>query len=457
MAHNVVMPKLGNTVETCIVNAWLVAVGQEVLATTPICEIETDKSSVEIPAGVDGTVLALLVAEGDEVPVLAPVAIVGAPGEAIEDAVAGPATTGVERGPVAHVESAVAPASSGPDEGPAPLVEHRPPAERAISPRARQLARNRSVPVDAVAEGSGPHGRVIARDVVAAADAGLSVSRVAAATLAATNEPAAAVGTGIGGRVVAADLDTAATPPAGTDRQQTTPMVDEFVDSSIRGIRKLISTRMVESLTVAAQVSYQVTAPAAGLLALRAKLKATDPTLGLATVTIGDLVAFAAARVAARHRPINAHVLDDTLRTFSAVHLGLAVDTPRGLMVPTIRDASTISLREFSARSKSLAAEAQEGSISPDLLAGATFTVTNLGSFGVEGFTPIVNVPQTSILGVGAITSAPVELPGDAIGLEKRISFSLTADHRVVDGADAARYLRDLVSAIAAIDITVLS
>ena len=139
------------------------------------------------------------------------------------------------------------------------------------------------------------------------------------------------------------------------------------------------------------------------------------------------------------------------------MHLGLAVDTPRGLMVPTVAEASTISLKALSATTKDLAAQCQAGSISPDLLAGATFTVTNLGSFGIEAFTPIVNVPQTSILGVSAITDHPVEKPDGSVGIEKRIGFSLTADHRVVDGADAARYLRDLVSAIAEIDVTVLS
>jgi pyruvate dehydrogenase E2 component (dihydrolipoamide acetyltransferase) len=264
-------------------------------------------------------------------------------------------------------------------------------------------------------------------------------------------QPGVTAGSALGGRVSAADLAAMSL--------ITTPRHDvvEYTDTPIRGVRKIIAERMVQSLATAAQVSYQVTAPAAGLLALRARLKAADPALGLSTVTIGDLVAFAAARVAVRHPAINAHVIDGVLRSYQTVHMGLAVETPRGLMVPTVSDASSASLKAFSANTKALAAECQDGSISPDLLTGATFTVTNLGSFGIEGFTPIVNVPQTSILGVGAIFPRPIAGPDGAVGLEDRISFSLTADHRVVDGADAARFLQELTAAITHIDLTVLS
>ncbi len=451
MAHTVVMPKLGNTVESCVINTWLVEVGQQVEATTALCEVETDKSSVEVPAGIDGTVLALLAEVGDEVAVLAPVAVVGAPGEAVDPALR--AATPADAAP-SQVDAPAVPPTTDTPETTVPVATDTPATtvaadeSRAFSPRAANLARDKGVPKTAVPAGSGPHGRVIARDVEEVAAAGPGLTRAAAASPDAENYQPGATGSGIGGRVVAADLTAA---------PSAAPIAPESTDTQLKGIRKLIAERMVVSLATTAQVSYQTSAPATGLLALRARFKGTDPELGLAGVTIGDLVAFAAARVAAKHPVINAHLADGVLRTFATVHLGLAVDTPRGLMVPTVAEASAISLKALSATTKDLAAQCQAGSISPDLLAGATFTVTNLGSFGIEAFTPIVNVPQTSILGVSAITDHPVEKPDGGVGIEKRIGFSLTADHRVVDGADAARYLRDLVSAIAEIDVTVLS
>jgi pyruvate dehydrogenase E2 component (dihydrolipoamide acetyltransferase) len=212
----------------------------------------------------------------------------------------------------------------------------------------------------------------------------------------------------------------------------------------------------MNSLATSAQLTYTTTANAQGLLDLRKKLKNSDPELGMNGVTIGDLVGYAAVRAAAKNPSHNAHLADGVLTTFERVHLGFACDTPRGLLVPTVRNASLMSLREFSAVSKQLANEAIQGSINPDLLSGATFTVSNLGGFGIESFTPLLNVPQTAILGVDAIFPRVTINADGSVGAEQRIGLSLTADHRVIDGADAARFLQDLVRFIEAIDITVL-
>jgi pyruvate dehydrogenase E2 component (dihydrolipoamide acetyltransferase) len=228
-----------------------------------------------------------------------------------------------------------------------------------------------------------------------------------------------------------------------------------YTDTPLKGVRKVIAERMMNSLASSAQLTYTATAPAAGLLALRKRLKnASDPEL--AAVTIGDLVGYATVKTLAKHSVVNAHLSDGVLRGFANVHLGMAVDTPRGLLVPTLRFADTLTLREFSVQSKQLANEAIGGSINPDLLSGATFTVSNLGSFGIESFTPLLNVPQVAILGVDAIFPRAVINADGSVGAEQRIGLSLTADHRVIDGADAARYLKDLCAAIADIDLTVL-
>lgn len=462
MAQVVVMPQLGNTVESCLVTSWLVAVGDVVDASTLLCEIETDKSAMEVPSGVSGTVLALLAEEGDEVPVKQPIVVIGEPGENIEQVLAEaglpPETTG-EAGEVNEsVEDALTPpvpAAPATGAAPARAVEGEP---TGVSPRARGLAASQGIAVDQLA-GTGPDGRVIARDVQAAAAAGPALT--AGARAQASGFVPGATGTGIGGRVTRADL--AATDAPATEAKAAAPSAPvgnlefpgEVNETPLKGIRKVIAERMMNSLATSAQLTYTATAPAAGLLALRKRLKgASDPELS--AVTIGDLVGYATVKTLAKHAVVNAHLSDNTVRSFAHVHLGMAVDTPRGLLVPTLRFADTLTLREFSAQSKLLANQAIGGSISPDLLSGASFTVSNLGSFGIESFTPLLNVPQVAILGVDAIFPRAVINPDGSVGAEQRIGLSLTADHRVIDGADAARYLRDLVAAITDIDLTVL-
>ena len=469
MAQVVVMPQLGNTVESCLITAWLVKVGDAVDAGTLLCEIETDKSSMEVPAGVSGTVLALLAEEGDDVPVKQPIVVVGEPGESVDEVLAGAGLPPLTTGEAGEVSGAAAeplvPEVTDEPVATARRAADEPPA--AVSPRARGLAAAQGIAADRLT-GSGPDGRVIERDIRAAIDAGPALT--VGARAAAGDFVPGAVGTGIGGRVTRADLagggveaPAAGAAPSAAQASATAPaeFPGEFTDTPLKGIRKVIAERMMNSLATSAQLTYTATAPAAGLLALRKRLKhASDP--GLAAVTIGDLVGFAAVRTLAGHPVVNAHLSaaeagpGSVLRTFANVHLGMAVDTPRGLLVPTLRFADTLSLRQFATQSKQLAGDAIGGSINPDLLGGATFTVSNLGAFGIESFTPLLNVPQVAILGVDAIFPRVVVNADGSVGAEQRIGFSLTADHRVIDGADAARYLRDLCAAVANIDLTVL-
>ncbi len=477
MAQVVVMPQLGNTVESCLITSWLVAVGDVVDANTLLCEIETDKSTMEVPSGVVGTVLALLAAEGDEVPVKQAIVVVGEPGEALPQDVAGLAggTAEPDGAPVApgsdpsslrqaqdEPSSGIVPVGSGIVSAPARAAEGEP---AGVSPRARGRAAERGIAAGQLA-GTGPGGRVITRDVEAAIAAGPALT--AGASAEASGFVPGAIGSGIGGRITRADLraipeptGTIPEPAEGQSAGAAAAAIvglefpGEVTDTPLKGIRKVIAERMMNSLATSAQLTYTATAPAAGLLALRKRLKnAADPELSV--VTIGDLVGYATVKTLAKHPVVNAHLTGGVLRTFAHVHLGMAVDTPRGLLVPTLRFADTLTLRQFSVLSKQLANDAIGGSINPDLLSGATFTVSNLGSFGIESFTPLLNVPQVAILGVDAIFPRAVVNADGSVGAEQRIGFSLTADHQVIDGADAARYLRDLCAAIADIDLTVL-
>lgn len=455
MAQIVVMPQLGNTVESCLITKWLVAVGDTVDAGTTLCEIETDKSTMDVPAGTAGVVLALLAADGDDVPVKEPIAVVGAAGESAEEALAAAGVAPQVTGEGGEVDE-----SRPDDQAPQVAAVATTSARHAVatgaaSPRARALAASKGVGLDAITDASGPQGRIIERDVQAAIAAGPGLTRGA---FGAADHVLGQTGTGIGGRVTTSDL-ASPTEAASTPAPRTIPTVEfpgAFTDTPLKGVRKLVSDRMLASLLNSAQLTFNSSARASALLALRARLKASDPSLGLQQVTIGDLVAFAAVQTAKRYASTNAHLSDNVLRTFETVHLGLAVDTPRGLLVPTVRDASSMGLRGFSAASKEVITASQAGNISPDLLSGATFTVTNLGAMGIESFTPILNLPQTAILGVDAVVPRPVVNPDGSFGVEQRIGFSLTVDHRVVDGADAARFLADLARFIENIDLVVV-
>lgn len=471
MATVVVMPALGNSVETCLIVAWTVKEGDTVAENDVLCEVETDKATMEVPSTAAGTVLKILWEEGDEVPVMDPLLVLGEPGE---DPAAVLAEAGVSEQKT-EVDTPEQPAGEASyEETGEPAQDGNEPVETTdaevsddtsagtakpatgISPRARSLAADKNFDATGLVEGTGPGGRVIERDVAQAIAS-------APATRAGARAGGGTEGTGLGGRFSAGDAAGATAAPAETKPAAAAPTVASEADfpgpsesAPLRGVRKVISERMMASLASSAQLTYTVSANAQGLLDLRRKLKNSPESLGMNRITIGDLVGFAAVRAVALHPSHNAHLVDGTLTTFERVHMGFACDTPRGLLVPTVRNASLLSLREFSNLSKELANQAIEGRISPDLLQGATFTVSNLGSFGIENFTPLLNVPQSAILGVGAITPRVTVNEKGKPAVEQRIQLSLTADHRVADGADSARFLQDVVRFIENIEFTVM-
>lgn len=445
MATIVVMPQLGNSVESCIIVEWMIAEGDTVAVDQTLASIETDKSTMEVPSTAAGTVLKLLWEEGDEVPVKDPLIIVGEPGEDISGLVPG--------ADAAPADAAPAEQASAPEQPAAPAFATER-ATGAVSPRARALAASHGVDASAITEGSGPHGRVIERDVAAAIAAGPVLTSAARAAGVSATE-----GTGIGGRVSVADEGRAAeaAPAAAVAAPAGADYPGASTSTPLKGVRKVVAKRMMESLTSTAQLTLNTTANAAGILALRKKVKNADESLGLNKITLNDLVCFAVSRTLPKYPVFNAHLQDGVLTEFEQVHLGFACDTPRGLLVPVIRSAQALGLKAFSDEAKRLAGGAIDGTIAPDFLSGGTFTVSNIGSFGIETFTPVINLPQTAILGVGAITPRPTVAADGTIGVEQRLNLSLTIDHQVIDGADGARFLRDLVAAIENIDVTVLA
>jgi pyruvate dehydrogenase E2 component (dihydrolipoamide acetyltransferase) len=205
---------------------------------------------------------------------------------------------------------------------------------------------------------------------------------------------------------------------------------------------------VLASLATTAQLTMNASAPARQLQDLRRQFKESPAELGLAGITINDLVHLAVVRTLHSFPELNATFDGATVRQYEDVHLAFATDTPRGLVVPVIRNAHTLTLRQLASEAARLAKGCREGGVKPDELAGGTFTVTNLGAFGIESFTPVLNAPQVAILGVCAIRSEPVPDGGEIV-LQPRIGLSLTINHQVVDGAPGARFLQALAAAFA--------
>ncbi len=415
MAVGILMPKQGITVESCVLTEWKKKVGDEINVGDVLFAYETDKASFECESTEAGTLLAQFFADGDEVAVLTNVCAIGKPGEdfsALAPQKEGVTPTGV---------AATVIASSSPQEAPALQVSAVEPepvvtvatanGELKVSPRAKAAAQRLGIDLATVTP-SGPEGRIIERDLASANT--FAKETVTTAPAAAPFAPAAA----------------------------SVP-VAEFEDVKLSGVRRSIAKAMVNSLSSMAQLTHHFSFDATEIMALRAKLKASAETLGLPNITLNDIVLFAVSRTVKNHPYCNAHLMGDSIRLFKHVNLGMAVDTERGLLVPTIFNADTLSLAEIAKQSKALAKEAQGGSINPDKLSGGTFTVSNLGSLGVEMFTPIINPPQTCIIGVCNIQTKVKLVDGQPVYYQA-MGLSLTYDHRAVDGAPASRFMQEL-------------
>ncbi|MYD11800.1 MAG: 2-oxo acid dehydrogenase subunit E2 [Chloroflexi bacterium] len=430
MAEAIIMPKLGNTVESAIILCWHVAVGDAVSAGDLLFEIETDKATLEIESTADGVLLAQLCAEGEEVPVLSNIAVVGRAGESVADF-----APSRQSFPAINEAST---ASSG--AGRAAPVDSASAETVRISPRARNLAQRKGIDYQAVT-GSGPGGRIIERDIEAALRRGAAkVTPVAQAML------------------DSGDYELAADHPRGrrVSKADLLPVADESAEKStpLAGMRKTIARRMRDSLQSTAQLTLNASADARALQTFRRRLKASEAALGLNVISINDLLLFAVSRTLPGFPALNALFENEIIYPQAAIHLALAVDTDRGLMAPVIRHAESLTLRQLSAEARRLAEACRAGTIQPDELKGGSFTVSNLGALGIESFTPILNPPQVGILGVGAINLKPVQQDGD-VAFIPHIGLSLTINHQVVDGAPAARFLQQLSANLAQIDLLV--
>jgi pyruvate dehydrogenase E2 component (dihydrolipoamide acetyltransferase) len=438
MAVPIIMPRQGQSVESCIIAKWLKKKGDVVNVGDILFSYETDKAAFDEEAKVAGTILEIYAEEGDDVPVLTNVCVIGNPGEDV-----------AQFGPIKESNPIIETVK----EAESPTVEEKAAintitasntevitndGDLKISPRAKNLAEKTGVDFR-FAEGSGPYGRIIEKDIIELKEKGYVVTSAAKDFLG----DASIVGTGIGGRITTSDLNKPIQAPSAVRTSPTASEQPEFEEVKISNMRKVIAKAMMNSISSTCQLTLNSSFDATDVMEFRKKIKDSKERLNLENITLNDIIVYSVSRTLANHKDLNAHFLDDKMLYFKNVHIGIAVDTDRGLMVPTIFNANLKSLNEISAEIKLLVKECQKGTINPDYLKGGTFTITNLGTLDIESFTPVINPPQTGILGVNNIIQRVREVK-DEYEYYPAMGLSLTFDHRALDGAPAAKFLKDL-------------
>ena len=471
MATQVLVPPLGQTVDTLSFVSWLKQEGELVQQGEALYVVETDKAMLDVEAPATGILSQVTAQKGDQVKVLAPIAVILAEGERLGE-------TDLEREDATRVRTAA-------DEGPtrvrtgheARRLEGIPPAgsdgRRFVSPRARRLAADESVPLEQL-DASGPERAIVERDVrsyLAERDAARAhASDVAAsAPQAEAQGPASpavsplarrlaeeegvdlasVAGTGPRGQITREDVEAAAVRGAGARAPEAaeskapasiaTSQRQPLEVIPLSGVRGVVAQRMAASSQQTAPVTLTAEADATTLVQLRERLIADG-----IPVSYNDLLLCALGKALRQHPRLNASLDGDRINVWPQVDVGLAVDAERGLLVPVMRDVDRKGLAQLAAESKALAERARAGLCTQDELKGGTFTLTNLGMFGIDAFTPIINLPECAILGVGRIKTEPAWV-GDHVEPRERVWLSLTFDHRLVDGGPAARFLQTVV------------
>lgn len=400
MAYEVQMPKWGLTMKTGKIARWLVAEGGAVAVGQPLLEVETDKITnvVESPAG--GVLLQIVSPQGEVVPVMQVIGIIGESGEAVS----APASQGADA-----AASPAAPAASGAKSQGSAAQAGTAQGEVRAMPAARKAAKELGVDL-ATVTGTGRDGIVTEKDVRAAHEAAAKTPVPASAALAQT---------------CAAPAD---------DADEVIPM---------DGLRKLIADNMQASLQNAAQLTVFVEADVTEMVALRETMLARNKKDPEYRLSFNDIIAFAVCRALRQHPVMNTTLQADGIHMHRHVNLGIAVSLDTGLIVPNVKNADTYSLEELKGKVRDAASRARKGGLSMDEISGGTFTISNVSMLGVDGFTPILNPPETGILGVGRVVEKPGVFEGQ-VCVRKMMTLSLTFNHMVTDGGPAMSFLRTL-------------
>lgn len=447
MAREIILPKLGQTMTEGAIVEWLMQEGDPVERGDVLFTVESDKAMLEVEAPAKGLLRKILVPAGQMVPVLS---VVGLITKTADEDISGYEPGAPAGAPVAAEAEAVA--APVPAEESAPTAAEAPEGGRIfVSPRARRLAQDKGLDLAEIV-GTGPGGRIVERDVVAYMEAAPKATPVARRLAAQAGVDLRGVSaTGAGGRISKEDVERAmvaapavAAPAAAPSRPVAAEAAGELPMS---GVRAVIARRMYESHQSTAPVTLTTEVDATAFVALREQLKSNlAKQLGF-NVGYNDLMIKVAARALRELPYMNARLnspggpTEGVILQLKDVHVALAVDTERGLLVPVIRDADRKGIAEIAQDVRGLVERARAGTASPDELSGSTFTITNLGMHEIDAFTPIINLPEAAILGVGRIKAQPVVVDGQVV-VRQMMWLSLTFDHRLVDGAPAARFLQ---------------
>jgi len=425
------MPALGESVTEGTVTRWLKAEGDQIAVDEPLLEVSTDKVDTEIPSPLAGTITKILVGEDETVPVGADLAIIGGQAAVAQAAPAPEQPSAPAPSPVAPEHPAPEPAAAAPST-PAPATQDPAAAASAVpssggseaaayvTPLVRKLAGDNDVDL-ATLKGTGIGGRIRKQDVLDAAAA----AKAAAAPIPSAPAPASM---------------TPAAPAGVTSKRGTTEKMSR--------LRKVIAARMVESLHISAQLTTVVEVDVTKIARLRDKAKRDFETREGIKLTFLPFFAVAAVEALKAHPSVNSSVEGDEITYHGSENLGVAVDTDRGLLVPVIKDAGDLNIAGLSRKIADLAERTRTSNVSPDELGGGTFTLTNTGSRGALFDTPIINQPNVAILGTGAVVKRPVVVKdndgGETIAIHSMVYLALSYDHRVVDGAEASRFLNTI-------------
>ncbi|WP_141583608.1 dihydrolipoamide acetyltransferase family protein [Actinomadura sp. WMMA1423] len=421
----ILMPRLSDTMEEGVISSWQKQPGDEVAVGDVIVDIETDKAVMEYEAYEAGVLEKILVGEGESAAIGAPIAVIAPAGGARPEP-APAAEPAAEPAPAPAAEAVPAPAPEAAPE-PAPVATAAP--ERATgrpggsrppsSPLARRLARDHGIDLSALS-GSGPGGRIVRADIEAAVRAGAPAAQAPAAPAPAAAQAPAPAPSAPAVQAQADDPDVEAVP--------------------LNRFRKVAARRLTESKREAPHFYLNREVDADALLAFRATL---NEALAPAKVSVNDLVVKAVATALREHPAVNVSYTEENLLFHKRVHVGVAVAVEDGLVVPVVRDADHKSVSEIGRETRELAGKARDGKLSAREMSGGTFSVSNLGMFGVDSFSAVINPPEAAILAVGAVRDEPVVRDGQVVP-GKRMAVTLSVDHRATDGATAARFLARL-------------
>jgi pyruvate dehydrogenase E2 component (dihydrolipoamide acetyltransferase) len=452
MATVVILPKQGQSVESCIITEIKKKKGDTVKKGEVLFTYETDKATFEEESPVDGVLLESFYNDGDEVAVLLDMMVIGQPGDDYAGLLQSGSIPAASSEPQAvSATPEVKTESPSKDEVVVNTISNlqinSSSNQSFVSPRAKNLAEKEALKASELA-GSGPNGRVIEKDVKAALENRPKMTSLAKKIAAEEGVQPQTAGSGLAGTAKSTDLAAPVNAVYGVD----------YEDKKLSNMRKLIAKAMHSSLQNSAQLTHHLGADARNIQNLRKKAKKAFEAGTLSTnLTINDFVCFAVVKALKKFPNVNSHFLGESMRLFNKVHLGLAVDTERGLMVPAVRNADDLSIIGLSNQLKEVANACKKGAISPELLAAeaATFTVSNLGAYGVEMFTPVINLPQSAILGVNTIVPRPKDLGDGVYGFVPYIGLSLTYDHRALDGGEATRFLKQIAIEIETLELDI--